>query len=111
MGIVSCGMYLLELVLTAPEITERSGLPEWVVCDKLGITQKHLAGPDDHPNLIAVRAARNCLARKRHTARGDRRDTVHRRGVEEYLLWTSGIDLANEIGVTRAWAIDIHMRC
>jgi len=29
----------------------------------------------------------------------------------EYLLWTSGIDLAYEIGATRAWGIDIHMRC
>jgi 3-oxoacyl-[acyl-carrier-protein] synthase-3 len=29
----------------------------------------------------------------------------------EYLLWTSAIHLAHEIGATRAWGIDIHMRC
>jgi 3-oxoacyl-[acyl-carrier-protein] synthase-3 len=29
----------------------------------------------------------------------------------EYLLWTSGIHLAYEIGATRAWGMDIHMRC
>ena len=30
---------------------------------------------------------------------------------KEYLLWTAGIKLAYEIGATRAWAIDVQMRC
>ena len=29
----------------------------------------------------------------------------------EYLLWTTGIHPAYEIGATRAWGIDLHMRC
>ena len=61
-GIVSLGMYLPEPVLTAAEIAAESGLPEWVVRDKLGIEQKHMAGPDDHPNEMAVKAALDCLS-------------------------------------------------
>ena len=61
-GIVSAGMYLPEPVLTAAEIAGESGLPEWVVREKLGINQKHMAGPDDHPNEMAIRAARDCLS-------------------------------------------------
>ena len=30
---------------------------------------------------------------------------------KEYINWTAGIDLAYQIGATRAWGIDLHMRC
>ena len=29
----------------------------------------------------------------------------------EYLLWTTAIDLAHEIGAKNAWGIDVHNRC
>lgn len=51
-GTVSTGMYLPDRVLTASDIAEQSGLPEWVVRDKLGINEKRMAGPDDHPNQM-----------------------------------------------------------
>lgn len=110
-GIVSVGRYLPERVLTASEIAEASGLPEWVVRDKLGITQKHIAGPDDHPNQMAVQAARDCLAKTE--IKPEEIDVILCTTEEwkEYLLWTAGIDLAHEIGASRAWAMDIHMRC
>jgi 3-oxoacyl-[acyl-carrier-protein] synthase-3 len=110
-GIVSTGMYLPEPVLTAAEIAAESGLPEWVVREKLGINQKHMAGPDDHPNEMAIRAARDCLSQC--DIPPEEIDVVLCTTEEwrEYLLWTSGIHLAHEIGATRAWGMDIHMRC
>ena len=62
-GIVSAGSYLPPGYLSAADIARESGLPEDVVRDKLGITGKHIAGPDDHPNEMAYRAALDCLAR------------------------------------------------
>ena len=110
-GVVSCGMHLPEPVLTAADIAKESGLPEWVVRDKLGIEQKHMAGPDDHPNQMAVLAAQDCLSKTDISP--EEIDVILCTTEEwrEYLLWTSGIDLAYEIGATRAWGIDIHMRC
>ena len=70
-------MYLPEPVLTAAEIAAESGLPEWVVRDKLGIHQKHMAGPDDHPNEMAIKAALDCLSQNRHRSQRDRRRAVH----------------------------------
>jgi 3-oxoacyl-[acyl-carrier-protein] synthase-3 len=104
-------LYLPEPVLPATEIAEMSGLPEWVVREKLGIEQKHMAGPDDHPNQMAVWAAQDCLAKT--DIQPEEIDVVLCTTEEwrEYFLWTSGIDLAYEIGATRAWGIDIHMRC
>ena len=104
-------MYLPEPVLTAADIAAESGLPEWVVRDKLGIHQKHMAGPDDHPNEMAVKAARDCLSKT--DIQPEEIDVVLCTTEEwrEYLVWTTAIHLAYEIGATRAWGIDIHMRC
>jgi 3-oxoacyl-[acyl-carrier-protein] synthase-3 len=104
-------MYLPEPVLTATDIAQESGLPEWVVRDKLGIDRKHMAAADDHPNEMAVKAALDCLSKT--DIRAEEIDVVLCTTEEwrEYLLWTSGIHLAYEIGATRAWGIDIHTRC
>ena len=110
-GIVSVGTYSPPGYMTAAEIAAASGLPEWVIRDKMGITRKHVAGPDDHPNEMAIKAALDCLAQSDIPA--DEIDVVLCTTEEwrEYLLWTTGIHLAYEIGATRAWAVDVHMRC
>lgn len=110
-GIVSVGTYSPEKYLTSAEIAEATGLPEWVVREKLGIHRKFVGGPDDHPNLMGVNAALDCLAQT--DIKADEIDVVLCTTEEwkEYLLWTAGINLAYEIGARRAWGMDIHMRC
>ena len=110
-GIVSAGMYLPDRVLTSAEIAAESGLPEWVVRDKLGIHQKRMGNPDDHPNEMGIKAALDCLSKT--DIQPEEIDVVLCTTEEwrEYLLWTSGIHMAYEIGATQAWAIDIHTRC
>jgi len=97
--------------MTAAEIAAASGLPEWVIRDKMGITGKHVAGPDDQPNEMAIKAALDCLSQTDIPA--SEIDVVLCTTEEwrEYLLWTTGIHLAYEIGATNAWAVDLHMRC
>jgi 3-oxoacyl-[acyl-carrier-protein] synthase-3 len=104
-------MYLPEPVLTAADIAAESGLPEWVVRDKLGIEQKHMAGPDDHPNEMAVKAALDCLSKTGIDPLEIDLVLCTTEEWREYLLWTSAIHLAHEIGATNAWGIDIHTRC
>lgn len=110
-GIVAAGMYLPETVMTAEEIAEASGLPAWVVTEKLGITRKHVTEPGVHPNEMAVLAARDCLSRA--DIQPAEIDVVLCTTEEwkEYTLWTAGIDLAHQIGADNAWGIDLHMRC
>ena len=110
-GVVSTGMYLPEPVLTAADIARESGLPEWVVRDKLGINQKHMAGPDDHPNQMAIWAAQDCLSGCDISPQEIDLVLCTTEEWKEYIQWTAGIDLAYEIGATRAWGIDLHMRC
>ena len=110
-GIVAVGTYSPEEYITAAEIAVESGLPEWVVRDKLGIERKFIGSEDEHPNEMGIKAALDCLAQ---TEIGPEEIDVVLCTTEEwkeYLLWTAGIDLAYQIGATNAWAMDIHARC
>jgi 3-oxoacyl-[acyl-carrier-protein] synthase-3 len=111
MGIVATGMYLPETVMTAVEIADASGLPEWVVREKLGISQKHVSEPGVQPNMMAARAARRCLANAEIDPGEIDVLLCTTEEWKEYTLWTAGIDLAYEIGAVNAWAMDMHMRC
>ncbi|NND44867.1 MAG: 3-oxoacyl-ACP synthase [Xanthomonadales bacterium] len=111
MGIVSTGTYFPDTYITAEEIAAQSGLPEWVVREKLGIERKYVADPAVHPNEMAVHAARRAIER----AGIDPLEIDVVLGTteewREYLLWTSAIDLGHEIGARNAWGIDLHTRC
>jgi len=111
MGIVATAHHLPPDVMTAEEVAAAADLPLWVVTEKLGITKKHIATPDTHPNELAVVAGRECID-KAGIDPGEI-DVVICTTEEwkEYCLWTAGIDLAHELGATNAWGFDIHMRC
>jgi 3-oxoacyl-[acyl-carrier-protein] synthase-3 len=111
MGIVSAATFFPDTYVTAEEIAAASGLPEWVVREKLGIDRKYVADPSVHPNEMAVHAAS---------------DAIEKAGIDpldidvvlstteewrEYLLWTTAIDIAHEVGAHNAWGIDLHTRC
>jgi len=110
-GIVSVGTYSPDRVMTAADIAAASGIPEDVIRDKFGIVRKFVGDPEDHPNEMAVKAALDCLSRT--DIRADEIDVVLCTTEEwkEYTVWTAGINLAYEIGATKAWAMDVHMRC
>ena len=111
MGIVSTGTYFPKTFITAKEIAEESGMPEWVIKEKLGIERKFVADPKVHPNEMAVYAARKAIEK----ADIDPLDIDVVIGTteewREYLLWTTAIDLGWEVGAKNAWGIDVHTRC
>jgi 3-oxoacyl-[acyl-carrier-protein] synthase-3 len=109
MGIVSAGMYLPSTFMTAADIAAKSGLPEWVVRDKLGIEQKPVAGPDDHPNQMAVRAAQDALIKGNVDPQEIDVVLCTTEEWKEYLPGPPGSMLPDR--ATRAWAIDLRMRC
>ncbi len=111
MGIVSTGTWFPETYMTAADIAAQSGLPEWVVREKLGIERKFVADPRVHPNEMAVNAARRAIDKAGMDPLEI--DVVLSTTEEwrEYLLWTTAVDIAHEIGAKNAWGLDIHARC
>jgi 3-oxoacyl-[acyl-carrier-protein] synthase-3 len=111
MGIVSTGTWFPETYVTAAEIAEQSGLPEWVVRDKLGIERKYVADPRVHPNQMAVHAARKAIDKAGIDPIDIDVVLCTTEEWREYLLWTTAIDLAWEVGARKAWGVDVHTRC
>ena len=111
MGIVSTGTWFPDTFVTAEEIAAQSGLPEWVVREKLGIERKFVADPAVHPNEMALRAARKAIARGGIDPLDIDVVICTTEEWREYLLWTTAIDLAHELGAENAWGIDVHARC
>ena len=111
MGIVSTGTYFPETYMTAAEISEQSGLPEWVVREKLGIERKFVADPTVHPNEMAVHAASKAIERAGIDPLEIDVVLCTTEEWREYLLWTTAIDLAWETGARNAWGMDVHNRC
>jgi len=111
MGIVSTGTWFPDTYITAAEIAKLSGLPEWVVREKLGIERKFVADPKIHPNQMAAHAARKAIGRAAIDPMEIDVVLCTTEEWREYLLWTTAIDLAFEIGARKAWGADIHMRC
>lgn len=110
-GIVGLGTWLPEGRMTSAEIADASGLPEWVVRDKLGIHAKPVPGPNDHATAMGVRAAERALADAGLAP--DDVDVVVSMTEEykEYPVWTAGIKLAYDLGAHRAWAFDVGQKC
>lgn len=110
-GIAGVGIYVPETVMTAAEISRRSGIPEAVVVEKLGIAQKPVPGPEDHTNAMALWAAQDAIEGSGVSAQEIDLVLCTTEEWKEYPLWTAGIKLAYDLGAHRAWAIDVQMRC
>ena len=111
MGIVSTGTWFPETFLTAEQIAAESGLPEWVVREKLGIERKFVADPNVHPNDMAVNAAQKAIENAGIDPMEIDVVLCTTEEWREHLLWTTAIDLAYRIGAKRAWGVDVHARC
>jgi 3-oxoacyl-[acyl-carrier-protein] synthase-3 len=115
------GTYLPDDTLTGAEIAERSEIPETVVVEKMGITEKRVCrGEGDHPSDMCVAAAREALADAGVTATGanvsvpaDSLDAVRYHGSEfkDYLVWNLAADVADRLGATGAYASESYALC
>lgn len=105
------GVYLPTPRMHSSEIAAASGLPEWVVREKLGIHQKPIPGPNDHPARMGGWAAQAAL--EQAGLRGDELDVVMSITDEhkDYPVWTSAPLIAQMVGAGRAWGFDLNQKC
>lgn len=105
------GVYLPVPRMTSGEIAAASGLPEWVVRDKLGIYQKPVAGAEDHPARMGGWAAGQALADA--VLQGSAIDVVISITDEhkDYPVWTSAPLMAQLLEAHRAWCFDLNQKC
>jgi 3-oxoacyl-[acyl-carrier-protein] synthase-3 len=105
------GVYLPTPRMHSSEIAAASGLPEWVVREKLGIHQKPIPGPGDHPARMGGWAAQAAL--QQADLEGAQLDVVISITDEhkDYPVWTSAPLIAQMVGASRAWCFDLNQKC
>ncbi len=110
-GITGLGTYLPKGRVSAAELAETTGLPAWVVEEKLGLVERVVPGEGDHPTAMGVWAAERALRDAGVAA--DEVDVVISITEEykEYPVWTAGIKLAHDVGARNAYAYDIGQKC
>jgi len=105
------GIYLPTLRMSSSEIAAASGLPEWVVRDKLGIRQKPVPGPQDHPARMGGWAAGRALDDAKLLASDVDVVISITDEYKDYPVWTSAPLIAQMVGAERAWCFDLNQKC
>lgn len=110
-GIVGWGLYLPENFITAEELSPQINIPPNIIREKMGFDRKPVGGPEDHCVEMGTKAARQCLNKTGVDPKEI--DLVLWAGEDykEYVCWTAGIAVQENIGASNAWAFDVALRC
>lgn len=108
-GLSKAAVYLPGSFEEASEIAQKSGIPLDVVKNKMGIVRKCRAPKTLHPSEMAIRAAKSVLKDVDPLSI----DMIIWTGSEykDYNVWSAGIFVQRELGLTNAFAFDIAARC
>ncbi len=110
-GLAGWGTYFPPQIETAAALAARTGIPEQVLRDKLGIHQRHLAGPEDTITTMATQAARRALAVA--GVPGERVNLVISHGSEfkDHVLWNAAGKIQHNIGAVHGYGFEVYALC
>ncbi len=110
-GIAGTGVYIPPQIITGEEIAARTGLPDFVVLDKMGIREIHIAGPEDTITTMAAKAARRAL----DAAGLDplQLDAILYHGSEykDHIVWSAASKIQQLLGAHNAFAFETYALC
>ncbi|HHG0702357.1 TPA: 3-oxoacyl-ACP synthase [Klebsiella pneumoniae] len=110
-GIKSIGLYLPPQVVTASQMSVKTGIPESILINKYGISKKREARKHETSYYMGVKAAENALNKTLVKAKD--LDVIIWVGSQnnEKIMWITAISIAKDIGADNAWAFDINALC
>ena len=111
-AVTGYGLYRPPDRLTGAEIAARSGLPEAVVTEKMGIEEKRVCRPDaDHVSDMSVAAGRRALADAGLDAAELDLVVYHGSEYKDYYVWSAAAAVADRLGAETAYATEHHALC
>jgi len=110
-GLMALATYLPRQVQDAAYIAERSGLPEAVVREKLGIREKRRAGPEDQTSAMGHWAA--LLALERAGVAPEELDLILYSGSmhKDFYVWSAANRIQHLLGAKNAFAFELAALC
>ncbi|MDK2946609.1 MAG: 3-oxoacyl-[acyl-carrier-protein] synthase [Geotoga sp.] len=110
-GIMGMGIYIPDNYITSDEIAEKTGIPEWVIREKFGVTKKPIPGQKDTTSYMGIQAAKEAI--EDAGINPEEIDIVIWNGAQhkDYPCWLASLKVADEIGAKNAWGFDMEAMC
>ncbi|MEQ9499136.1 MAG: 3-oxoacyl-[acyl-carrier-protein] synthase III C-terminal domain-containing protein [Deltaproteobacteria bacterium] len=110
-GIAGIGVHVPEGRMTTAEIARRSGIDEQVLREDLGLGEKAIGGPDDHPSTIGATAARRALEHA-GVAPEDVGLVICVSISRDYVpSWSMAAKIMDEVGIRDGFGYDLAAGC
>ncbi|MGR9117103.1 MAG: 3-oxoacyl-[acyl-carrier-protein] synthase III C-terminal domain-containing protein [Gammaproteobacteria bacterium] len=110
-GIKSLGYYLPEQVMTSHDMAQLSGIPASVFVEKIGINQKPIAGADEHPGEMGIKAAIDAIEKAGIPPSAIDLIAYCGAGDYDYRFWSPAAKIQGEIGANGAFAFEVRNFC
>lgn len=110
-GITSIGYYIPPGILTSKEMSKLSQLPEFIFTDKIGIKQKPVAGKDEHPSDMGIKAALAAIEQAKITACEIDLIAYCAAGDYDYRFWSPAAKIQDALGAENAFAFEVKNFC
>lgn len=110
-GIAGFGTYFPERIETAADLVERTGIPEAVLRDKMGIRQRHVAGERDTVTRMAAEAAKRAIQRAGIDPAQIGLVISHGSEHKDHLVWNAASKIMHEVGASNAYAFEMYALC
>ena len=110
-GIMGYGTYTPPSRMDAAELAEKSGIPEDVIREKIGVHSKPVPGPEDTTSAMAITAAHRAIAMAGIDP-GEIDILIYNGGQhKDYPNWLAGLKIAHALGAENAWSFDMEAMC
>lgn len=110
-GLAGWGTYFPPQVETAAELVDIIGIPEDVLIEKLGIRQRHIAGPDDTITEMATHAARQALDRANISGEQVKLVISHGSEFKDHVMWNAAGKIQHNIGAVQGYGFEVYALC
>ena len=101
---------LPSATVSGTEIAERSGIPESVVVEKMGVRRKHVAG-DEQPSDLCVSAGEAAIEDAEIDPETLDLVSYHGSELKDHVVWSLAADVADRLGANSAYASESYALC
>lgn len=110
-GIAGIGTYFPPQIETAADLVARTGIPEAVLRDKMGIRQRHVADAEDTVSAMASKAALKAI--EQAGIRPEQINMVISHGSEfkDHVVWNAAGKIQHNVGAVNAFAFETYALC
>jgi 3-oxoacyl-[acyl-carrier-protein] synthase-3 len=110
-GIVGWGTYFPASIETSADLAPRTGIPENVLREKMGIRQRHVASADETVTMMATCAAQAAIERAGISPEQINLVISHGSEHKDHLVWNAAAKVQHNVGAVSAYAFEMYALC